>query len=206
MAGNPHPMSRFDQPVAHWQDIPGWFQWRSAQQEAIESFGDGSRFVEVGCYLGRSICSLAEEVLRSGRAITIIGVDTARGSGPEGRRDTNAHGPAVEHGGGTFAGLLHRNVIACGFADSIQLVISDSLAAARLFVDESFAWIHIDARHDYPSVRADIEAWAPKVQRGGWLSGDDYDEHQWPGVVGAVSELLPDAQRWWSTQWRWIKQ
>ncbi|MGZ6777985.1 MAG: class I SAM-dependent methyltransferase [Mycobacterium sp.] len=115
------------------------------------------------------------------------------------------HGPAVEHGGGTFAGLLHRNVIACGFADSVQLLISDSVAAARLFVDESFAWVHIDARHDYPSVCADIDAWAPKVQRGGWLSGDDYDEHQWPGVVRAVGDTLPGAQRWWSTQWRWIK-
>lgn len=205
MSGNPHPMSGFDEPVKRWQDIPGWFQWRSAQQEAVAHFSDGSRFAEVGCYLGRSICSLAQEVTESGRAMAIIGVDTARGSGPEGRRDTNAHGPAVEHGGGTFAGLLHRNVIACGFADSVQLVISDSVAAAPLFADESFAWVHIDARHDYPSVRADIEAWAPKVQPGGWLSGDDYDEHQWPGVVGAVADVLPDAQRWWSTQWRWIK-
>ncbi len=205
MTGYSHPMSGFDEPVNRWQDIPGWFQWGSAQQEAVAQFGDGSRFVEVGCYLGRSICSLAQTVRDHGRSIGVIGVDTARGSGPEGRRDTNAHGPAVEHGGGTFAGLLHRNVIDCGFADSIQLVISDSVAAARLFADESFSWVHIDARHDYPSVCSDIEAWAPKVARGGWLSGDDYDEHQWPGVVGAVADMLPDAHRWWSTQWRWIK-
>lgn len=31
---------------------------------------------------------------------------------------------------------------------------------------------------------SDIAAWAPKVASGGWLSGDDYDAHQWPGVVG----------------------
>ena len=59
MTGHAHPMSGFDEPVHRWQDIPGWFQWRSAQQEAVANFGDGSRFVEVGCYLGRSICSLA---------------------------------------------------------------------------------------------------------------------------------------------------
>ena len=159
MTGNPHPMSGFDEPVRRWQDIPGWFQWRLAQQEAVAQFGDGSRFVEVGCYLGRSVCSLAEEVQASGRAIVIIGVDTARGSGPEGRQDTNAHGPAVQHGDGTFAGLLHRNVIACGFADSVQLLISDSIAAAQLFVDESFAWVHIDARHD-------TAAFAPISQPG----------------------------------------
>ncbi|MEO3756828.1 class I SAM-dependent methyltransferase [Mycobacterium sp. B14F4] len=205
MTGRSRAMSGFDEPVRRWQDIPGWFQWRSAQQEAVAHFGDGARFAEVGCYLGKSICSLAEAVRDAGRGIAIIGVDTARGSGPEGPQRSNAHGPAVQHGGGTFAGLLHRNVIACGFADSVQLVISDSVAAAQLFADESFAWIHIDARHDYPSVCADIAAWAPKVQGGGWLSGDDYDEWNWPGVVQAVADALPDAQRWWSTQWRWIK-
>ena len=205
MPGHPDPMSGFDADVRRWQDIPGWFQWRSAQEEAAAHFGNGSRFVEVGCYLGRSICSLAEVVRESGAHIAVLGVDTARGSGPEGRRDTNAHGPAVEHGRGTFAGTLHRNVIACGFADSVQLLISDSLAAAELFVDESFAWVHLDARHDYPSIRADIAAWVPKVRPGGWLSGDDYDEWQWPGVVQAVADALPDAHRWWSTQWRWVK-
>jgi hypothetical protein len=201
MPGNA--MSGFDEPVRRWQDIPGWFQWRSAQEEAVAQFGDGSRFAEVGCYLGKSICSLAEQV--QGQAITILGVDTARGSGPEGHGDTDAHGPAVRHGGGTFAGLLHRNVIACGFADTVQLLISDSVSAASLFADESFAWVHIDARHDYPSVCADIAAWAPKVRPGGWLSGDDYDEWQWPGVVQAVADALPDAKRWWTNQWRWVK-
>lgn len=25
-------------------DIPGWFQWRSAQEEAARHFGEGNRF------------------------------------------------------------------------------------------------------------------------------------------------------------------
>lgn len=197
--------SDFERPVRRWQDIPGWFQWRSAQEEAVAHFGDGSRFAEVGCYLGKSICSLAEVVRDSGLDIAVIGVDTGRGSGPEGRGDTDAHGPAVEFGGGTFARLLHRNVIACGADDLVQLLISDSVAAAQLFPDRSLAWVHIDARHDYASVSADIAAWAPKVREGGWLSGDDFHAEQWPGVVGAVRDALPDATTWWSSQWRWIK-
>jgi cephalosporin hydroxylase len=200
-----HTRADFERPVRRWQDIPGWFQWREAQEEAVANFGDGTRFVEVGCYLGKSLCSLAEVVRDSGRDIALVGVDTARGSGPEGRRDTNAHGAAVEYGGGTLAGLLHRNVIACGAADSVQLLISDSVAAAALFTDRSLAWVHIDARHDYASVSADIAAWAPKVRTGGWLSGDDFNADQWPGVVGAVRDSLPGAEIWWSTQWRWVK-
>jgi hypothetical protein len=195
----------FDIPVQSWRDIPGWFQWRTHQEEAVSHFPDGSWFVEVGCYLGRSICSLGDVVRTAARDIRIVGVDTARGSGPEGRADYDAHAPAVDHGGGTFAGLLHRNIIECGLADTIQLMISDSLAAADLFADGSLAWVHIDARHDYDSVVADITAWAPKIRTGGWLSGDDYQPDWWPGVVRAVNDTLPDAGDWGSMQWRWVK-
>jgi hypothetical protein len=87
----------------------------------------------------------------------------------------------------------------------VQLLIADSLAAAARFDDDSLAWVHIDARHDYASVRADIAAWAPKVVPGGWLSGDDYNDHLWPGVVAAVGARLPDAGAWVPGQWRWIK-
>jgi len=196
--------NRFDAPVTRWADIPGWFQWRDAQEEAVAAFGDGV-FVEVGCYLGKSLCSLAEVVSDANSEATIIGVDTCRGSGPEGQSDINAHARAVDHGGGTMAGMLHRNVIACGFADRVQLLISDSVAASSLFGDAALTWVHIDARHDYESVSADIAAWLPKVASGGWLSGDDYDMYQWPGVVGAVADTLPDAERWSTNQWRWIK-
>lgn len=199
----------FDAPVRRWEDIPGWFGWRAAQEEAVAHFADGHgpapRFVEVGSYLGRSLCSLAEVVQRCGHPIGIVGVDTCRGSGPEGARQINAHGAAVEFGGGTFAGLLHRNVIACGFVDAVALLITDSVSAARMFDDGSLAWVHIDARHDYESVRADIAAWAPKVTPGGWLSGDDYHPQWWPGVVQAVEETLPDAREWTPGQWRWRK-
>lgn len=87
----------------------------------------------------------------------------------------------------------------------MQLLISSSTAAATLFADASLNWVHIDTRHDYDSVTADIAAWAPKVAAGGWLSGDDYDSYAWPSVVRAVSDSLPDANAWWSTQWRWIE-
>jgi hypothetical protein len=84
------------------------------------------------------------------------------------------------------------------------LIISDSIAAARLFSEASLDWVHLDARHDYASVKADLEAWLPKIKPGGWLSGDDYDEQKWPDVVKAVGELLPHAGLWSKQQWRWI--
>jgi hypothetical protein len=73
-----------------------------------------------------------------------------------------------------------------------------------MFGDASIDWVHLDARHDYVSLRTDIQAWLPKVKRGGWLSGDDYDEVKWPGVVKAVDDQLPGATPWSTQQWRWI--
>ena len=188
----------------HWYEIDGWFTWREAQEEAVNRFRDGSRFVEVGTYLGRSLCSLGEVVERSGKHITVIGVDTCRGSGPEGWRGKDFHARAVQEGGGTFAGALHKNLLDCGLGDTIQLIIADSVSAAGLFAPTSLDWVHLDARHDYASVKADIEAWLPKVKNGGWLSGDDYDEKKWPGVVKAVGDVLPGAELWCGQQWRWV--
>jgi hypothetical protein len=188
----------------NWTEIPGWFLWRSAQEEAAQKFPDGSRFVEVGSYLGRSLCSLGDVVQQSGKRITVIGVDTCRGSGVEGPKQKDYHGAAVAQGGGTFAGTLHRNIIECGFADSISLIVADSAAAASFFPDQSIDWVHLDARHDYDSVKADIATWRPKVKPGGWLSGDDYDPVKWPDVIKAVGEVLPGAEPWSVNQWRWL--
>jgi hypothetical protein len=187
-----------------WHEIHGWFEWRSGQEEAVRRFADGARFVEVGTFLGRSLCSLADLVERSGRPFTLIGIDTCRGSGPEGPRHKDYHGTAVAEGGGTFAGTLHRNIIDCGYGDAVVVIVADSAAACRLFPDRSLDWVHLDARHDYDSVKADITRWLPKVTRGGWLSGDDYDREKWPDVVRAVAELLPYAEPWSTRQWRCI--
>lgn len=188
----------------NWNDIPGWFHWRSAQEEAARTFPEGSRFVEVGTYLGRSLCSLGEVARLSGKRFSLVGVDTCRGSGVEGPSAKDYHGAAVAEGDGTFAGQLHRNVIACGFADEISLIVASSVTACAFFEDRSIDWVHLDAGHDYESVTTDIAAWLPKLKRTGWLSGDDYDEQKWPEVVRAVTERLPDARPWCTDQWRWI--
>jgi cephalosporin hydroxylase len=168
----------------------------------VRHFEEGSRFVEVGTYLGRSLCSLAEVVRDSGKRFSVIGVDTCRGSGVEGPKQKDSHASAVAKGGGTFAGTLHRNIIECGFAETVTVIVSDSVTAASLFADQSIDWVHLDASHDRTHLSADIAAWLPKVRSGGWLSGDDYNREKWPEVVNTVKELLPGAQKWSSKQWR----
>jgi hypothetical protein len=64
--------------------------------------------------------------------------------------------------------------------------------AAPRFPDEHFDWIYVDASHFYADVKVDLEAFWPKLKRGGYIAGDDYDrrgiwEH---GVTRAVDEFI----------------
>jgi predicted O-methyltransferase YrrM len=51
-----------------------------------------------------------------------------------------------------------------------------SVNAAKLFPDNSIDIVFIDACHEYECVKEDINAWLPKIKKGGIISGHDY---QW---------------------------
>jgi hypothetical protein len=64
------------------------------------------------------------------------------------------------------------------------VVRAPSIEAARLVPDASLDFIYIDANHREPFVRADLEAWSPKVRRGGIVAGHDYlpPSPKWPHI------------------------
>jgi hypothetical protein len=70
-----------------------------------------------------------------------------------------------------------------------RLIKGDSVASADLFEDESLDFVFIDAGHSYGEVKRDIEAWFPKVRKGGIVSGHDYVAYQDFGVIEAVDEF-----------------
>jgi len=66
--------------------------------------------------------------------------------------------------------------------------------------------VFLDADHSYEGVRADIAAWLPKVRKGGWIGGHDYDNgepgYDFSGVRKAVDEAFGDVETdanftWW---------
>lgn len=66
-----------------------------------------------------------------------------------------------------------------------------SVEASRFVPDGWADFVFIDAAHSYHAVKADIEAWKPKVREGGWLGGHDYHD-VFPGVKRAVDEAFPE--------------
>ena len=61
--------------------------------------------------------------------------------------------------------------------------------AASLYPDHSFDLVFIDDDHKYETTKTNIQAWLPKVCKGGIIAGHDY-QHGFPGVDLAVDELL----------------
>ena len=75
----------------------------------------------------------------------------------------------------------------------VEIIRKMSHLAAKIFEDETFDWVYIDAKHDKPNVARDLNSWAPKVEPGGWILGHDYMEvKDAQGVEYGVIEAVAD--------------
>jgi predicted O-methyltransferase YrrM len=172
----------------YWRRIPGWFHAPCLFRWAAASARPDAHFVEVGCWLGRSTAFLAAALAAAGKPFRLDCVDTFRGSPGE-----EAHASVVAAAGGSIREQFEANLSAAGLLGLINVVECDSAEAASRYAEGSLDFVFLDAAHDHDSVRRDILAWRPRVRPGGVLAGDDYSS-DWPGVVRAVNELLPQAR------------
>lgn len=189
-----------------WEDIEGYYDFHQYYESVIENY-KGGVLVEVGCYLGRSLCHLGTLVKDSGKPFTVVGVDWCLGTNGD-----VTHREAVRRGtdGRSFAGELWANVVACGLHDVVSVVAGESGRVSRMFTDRSLTMVFIDASHSYADVHRDITTWLPKVTLGGEIAGDDYglegETPVWPGVRRAVDELLPERRLVPHDSWAWRKR
>lgn len=65
----------------------------------------------------------------------------------------------------------------------------DSVDSSKKVTDNSLDFVFIDGDHTYEGVKRDIEAWKPKIRKGGWLIG--HDIHM-AGVKKAINILIRD--------------
>ena len=146
---------------------------------------------EIGSFAGES----AVQFRQSGKVALLICVDNWLGGYSPGDEASMANMARVKE---AFDYRMSDPKL-LGECRAIQ---SDSVAAAALIKDESLDMAYIDADHGYLGVRADLEAWIPKVKRGGLIAGHDWHLAHF-GVVKAVIDVIgkPDGitadSSWW---------
>jgi hypothetical protein len=86
----------------------------------------------------------------------------------------------------------------------MTLIEKTSIDAAAWLAGAQLDFVFIDADHSYEAVKADIAAWRERIRPGGWLTGHDYDRNKFPGVVAAVDEAFPGAEK--REDYTWLMQ
>lgn len=130
--------------------------------------------VEVGSYLGSSAAVLSAALKRRGG--NLYCVDTWQNNDmSEGSRDT-------------YSEFL-RNIEP--WSDRIIPLRGFSTEVASSF-EHRIDFLFIDAEHTYEGVRADADAWLPKVRPGAVVIFHDYPNA--PGVVRVIKELAQEGQ------------
>ena len=61
--------------------IPGWFNYAEMYDIAIENIPKDGKFLEIGCFLGKSTNYLCTNLINAGREdVTVYALDTFKGS------------------------------------------------------------------------------------------------------------------------------
>lgn len=168
--------------------IQGWMSEKELQWLA-EIAIQCKKIIEVGCYQGRSTRAMADNT--TGIIYAVDPWNTAVYDN-ENRviyysDDTTRH---------FFIANLYDKI-----KDRTVIMFPnyfDTFLAPISALDIDIGMIFIDADHRYDSVVEDIKhaiTFSPRI-----IAGHDYSQ-QWPGVMKAVDELFPDAQKeesiWW---------
>ena len=154
------------------------FNYEDLYSEMVERFDNGSHFVEVGVWKGMSACYMAVEIVNSGKNIKFDCVDTWD--------FVETSDEIKKEQFYDLFKIFSENIEPV--KNDIGIVRSISWEGAKNYNDESLDFVFIDAGHDYESVIKDLNAWYPKVKKGGVISGHDY--HYNVGVFPAVNDFF----------------
>ncbi len=166
-----------------WRDIDGLTPDADIEtyQQLAEKVPAGSVIVELGCFHGKSMASLAEIIQR--KNLHPVAVDLW---------DAGSKNFPPEMAG-FFKDMLQQFIVNTNDVGLNPFIYEGPSEQAILAYKQrdNLAWpqlVYIDADHSYEWVKRDIEAWWPLIPSGGILAGHDYGNENF-GVKQAVDEF-----------------
>lgn len=155
---------------------------KDAMKEIFDYIADKARngmtFVEIGSFIGGSVCYLGQKLKSQNKLVNITCIDNWEFS-----NISQSHLGMV--GTDNYYSKFLENVAKCEL--SLQTIVSDSIAAADKFSNQSVDFLFVDGCHEYPYTKQELEIWLPKMKQNSVIAGHDYVE---PGVKQAVDEVL----------------
>lgn len=143
---------------------------------------DGMVFVEVGSFLGGSICHLGSKIKELGKNVKLYAVDNWR-------FDNISTGHLeLTKSGQNYLEQFKENVNSCGL--EVEAVVGDSIEIAKSgkFAEKSIDFIFIDGNHTYPYVRDELLAWLPYMKEDSVILCHDYNGSE--GIRQAAKEIF----------------
>ena len=180
-------------PIPGWAgDIYGW------QEDVLaKALPVGATYLEIGTFLGASLAHIG--TLRPD--IELIAVDPWLDEPSGGWAGLGIYEQVVKDSGGCLW-MAFLNLMKHHAPDVLRRTRIIRGTAATIALKEPVDALFVDGAHDYPNVKADLDAFAPLVKPGGIISGHDFDGF-WPGVVKAVTEKYGQPKTretvWWVT-------
>jgi len=175
--------------------IQGWFDFANIYERAVDEANDGDLLIEVGVWKGASLCYLGALAKRANKNLRVIGIDNWAHTDWDGYATIMN----IDRSKGEMRSPLEQcraNLDAAGLANWVQLIESDSIAAASLFEDKSVKFLFIDDTHNSPHIHAELLAWLPKIKPGAWIAGHDYPGNIQAGVDAVFPHAVQDGTSW----------
>ena len=148
-----------------------WFTYPMLYSKMVNKFKDGSHFVEVGSWKGRSAVYMGVEIYNSKKNIKLDCVDYF-----------NAYNGHYNEFLKNIKPLSHI----------IKGIKGSSIQISKKYKNNSLDFVFIDAGHTYDDVIDDLTNWLPKLKKTGLIAGHDYCElkdKQWEASVGVTAAV-----------------
>lgn len=162
-------------------EIPGWFNFHDLYDRMVSEANNGSVFIEIGVFLGRSTAYMANQIKKSGKNIKFWVIDPFD---PDLLDDSKLKEVLPKK---SFFSLFWKFMNDLELTDYISPLIMTSEQAQNHLRHIQADFIMIDGLHDRASVQNDIQLWNPILKMGGVIAGDDYE---WPEVKEVVHTLF----------------